>query len=213
MKKLRFPALLLSVILLLTSLPCLLASCGRSKAPALDAVRGRLEEVLDASVDINAILFGAGLPVYERGSAEDELIGRYFALRDDGTELVTPYARYFDTEEIELALRSVYCKKYADSLCEMLFTGYSMGSSSGSILAARYSKDENGLYQSSAYEPLISGIRIYDYSSMEMDPASNADFIKIRIDFRRDEPASEWTQTTLTFVSQDGTWYLDSPCY
>lgn len=209
----RFPALLLCVLLCVTSLP--LVSCGRAPAPELEAVRGRLEEVLDASVDINAVLFGAGLPVYERNGAEDALINRYMIIPDNGRNLVSQYTRYTDTAEIEAAIRAVYCKKYADSLCEMLFTGYSIGSGSNNILAARYYKDENSgnLYQSSAYEPLIGGVRLYDYDTMEIDPSSDATFLKVRIMCRRDEPDSEWRSVSLTFVPQDGTWFLDSPSY
>lgn len=213
MKKFRFPALLLCLALMLSSLPCLLASCS-APAPRLCDVRARLEEVLDAAVDINVVLFGAGLPVYEHDGAEEALIGRYYFLRDDGTELVSDGSRYASQEEIEAALRAVYCKSYADSLCEVLFTGYALGRDADAILAARYAKDDDGrLFQSSAYEPLVSGIRIYDYDSMELDASSNATFLKVHIRFRRDLPDSEWTDTTLTFVPQDGTWYLDGPCY
>ena len=49
---------LLLCLILVTSLP----SCG-SKAPELEEVYDRLVELIDQSVEVNVLLFGAGVPV------------------------------------------------------------------------------------------------------------------------------------------------------
>ena len=78
-------------------------SCGRKKAPRLDEVYDRLVQVIEASHEVNVLLFGMGLPVYDRGDAEDELVHRYFGFGDESRVYVTPYAKYKSVADMKAA--------------------------------------------------------------------------------------------------------------
>jgi hypothetical protein len=189
----------------MTSLP----SCTTSQAPDIQEVYDRLVELIDQSVEVNVILFGAGLPVYERDSREDELIHRYYSLGDESVLMVSDYARYTSLEQMQAAIREVYSPTYADSLIETLFTGYVAGD--GSVVAASYSEGTYGLLQSVSYQPLVSGVRIFNYSTMTILPTSTATYLHVSVSSRQDTPDSQWTTTSLSFALEDGTWYLDGP--
>ena len=65
---------LLLALLLLGGVVLGMSSCSAEEpAPDLDEVYDRLVQVIEASHEVNVLLFGAGLPVYPRGDAEDEL--------------------------------------------------------------------------------------------------------------------------------------------
>lgn len=205
MKKLLMT--LLAAILLVTSLP----SCSSSALPELtDAVYDRLVEVIEASVDVNVILFGAGLPVWPREGEEEARLHRYFSAPDDGTEYVSVYARYGSVDEMKQAIAGVYSESYAASLYETLFTGYATGTSS-SILPARYTEDDSRLYQSVNVDPIVTGVRYFDYASMEVAPGSTPTYLKINIRSKADREDSEWHDSHLSFKYENGNWYLDSP--
>ncbi len=195
---------------LLLCLAAALSSCGQ-RAPELAEVYDRLVELIDRSVDVNVLLYGAGLPVYGRGTAEDALIHRYYGVADNGTVYVTPYARYAAVEDMKTAIAEVYSDEYAQSMIETLFTGYILGDGSSGMLPARYQDSAEGLLMSEDYEPLVSGVRIFDYSSMDIQPSSTSDYLRVSIRSRSDAPDSQWQVSSLCFVKQNGTWYLDGP--
>ena len=94
-----------------------LASCSASEpAPDIDQVYDRLVQVIEASHEVNVLLFGAGLPVYPRGDAEDELVHRYYGVADTGQQFVTPYAKYTSIAEMQAAIAAVYSTEYRESL-------------------------------------------------------------------------------------------------
>lgn len=197
---------LLASVLLVTALP----SCS-GRPPKLEgALYDRLVEVIEASVDVNVVLFGAGLPTYAREGEEEDRIRRYYGVTDDGTEFVSVYARYTSIEQMKQAIAAVYSKSYAESLYETLFTGYATGTSSV-ILPARYHEDDNWLYQSRNVEPLVTGTRFFDYASMEVDKGSTSTYLRILIRSRADAPDAEWHMSHLSFIYEDGNWYLDGP--
>lgn len=201
-----FPALL-ALLLLLTSLP----SCGKGAAPELtEALRGQLIQVIEDAVDVNTVIFGAGLPVYERGGEEDTRIRRYYGVNDNGTEFVSVYARYTSVEQIKQAMASVYSQSYAESLYETLFTGYATGTSSA-ILPARFSEDDNWLYQSRKVEPIVSGTRFFDYDSMELTSGSSSAYLRVSIRSKADRPDASWHTSHLSFTYENGRWLLDGP--
>lgn len=205
MKKLLIVSLLLVSILLGTT-----ACSRRGPAPELETVYDRLVEVIEASHDVNVLLFGVGLPTYPRGDAEDELLHRYFGVPDNGREFVTPYAKYLFIEDMKTAISAVYGSDYCASLFESVFTGFADSGISGN-LPARYSEDEIALYQNTYVDPLVSGSRVYDYASMEILPESYDTYIRVSIRSYADDNPEEWTTTRLSFVYERGNWYLDSP--
>ena len=205
MKKLLIVSLF--SVLMLTSVT---ACSRRGPAPELDTVYDRLVEVIEASHEVNVLLFGVGLPTYPRGDAEDELLHRYFGVPDNGREFVTPYAKYLFIADMKAAISAVYSKAYSESLFESLFTGFADSGISGN-LPARYNEDEIALYQNTYVKPLVSGVRVYDYASMEILPESYDTYIRVSIRSYTDENPDEWVTTRLSFVYEDGDWYLNSP--
>ena len=206
----RILTLLLALILLAGS-ALGLASCSASEsAPELDTVYDRLVQVIEASHEVNVLLFGAGLPVYPRGDAEDELVHRYYGVADNGQQFVTPYAKYASIAEMQAAIAAVYSTEYRESLYESLFTGYAADEMSV-VMPARFSEDDRFLYMSKYVDPLVDGMRVYDYASMEIVSYSHSSRLRVSINSYTEDRPEEWKRVYLSFVYENGDWYLDSP--
>ncbi len=197
---------LLTMALLLSTTACSF----RGSAPKLETVYDRLVEVIEASHEANVLLFGVGLPVYSRGDAEDELLHRYYGVADNGREYVTPYAKYATMEEMKTVISKVYCTSYRESLFSSLFTGYA-DSGLSIVMPARYSEDERAIYQNVHVDPLVIGTRVYDYASMKLTKESYDTYLYVEIRSYPENKPNEWTTTHLTFVFEDGNWYLNGP--
>ncbi len=78
MKKLK----LLSLLLVLALMLSLLASC--SKPPELAAVKDTFVKLIEASVEVNEIFFGEGLPTYPRVEGNGNL--QYYEDKESGTK-------------------------------------------------------------------------------------------------------------------------------
>ncbi|MBQ7591928.1 MAG: hypothetical protein IJU46_05305 [Clostridia bacterium] len=96
----------LSAVLAAAVLAAALMTCGCSKPPELEDVRGELEALIGASAEINDIFFGAGLPVYDRGTASgdgsatfDESSGLYYWIFDDPA--AGKIIKYYSTDSRE----------------------------------------------------------------------------------------------------------------
>ncbi len=199
---------LLSVLALLLMLGG--TACGRKgPPPELEDVYDRIVEVVETSQEVNVLLFGAGLPVYERGDAEDALVHRYYGVPDNGREYVTPYAKFLTVEAMEAAVTQVYGSEYRTSLMQSLFTGYA-DSDVSLLMPARYYQDSNYLYQNDRVKPLVSGLRLYDYAGMKIEEGSYATYLRVSIP-SYSEDQGEWERVTLSFVYENSNWYLDSP--
>lgn len=188
-----------------------LASCSASEpAPDIDQVYDRLVQVIEASHEVNVLLFGAGLPVYPRGDAEDELVHRYYGVADNGQQFVTPYAKYTSIAEMQAAIAAVYSTEYRESLYESLFTGFAADEMSV-VMPARFSEDERFLYMSKYVDPLVDGVRVYDYASMEIISYSHSSRLRVSVNSYTEDRPEEWKRVYLSFVYENGDWYLDSP--
>jgi hypothetical protein len=207
MKKIM--SLLLTVALLCGAVVGL-SACSGGNPPPLEDVYDRIVTVVEASHEVNVLLFGAGLPVYPRGDAEDDLIHRYYGVADDSREYVTPYTKYKSIDQMQSAIAAVYSVRYRESLYETLFTGYADGDIM-TVMPARFQEDERALYQSKYVESLVSGVRVYDYAAMEIVGGSNATRIRVAIPSYSESKPDLWTTVTLSFVYENGDWYLDSP--
>ena len=206
----RILTLLLAALMLAGSAVGL-ASCSASEpAPDIDQVYDRLVQVIEASHEVNVLLFGAGLPVYPRGDAEDELVHRYYGVADNGQQFVTPYAKYTSIAEMQAAIAAVYSTEYRESLYESLFTGFAADEMSV-VMPARFSEDERFLYMSKYVDPLVDGVRVYDYASMEIISYSHSSRLRVSINSYTEDRPEEWKRVYLSFVYENGDWYLDSP--
>ena len=201
----------LLVCLLLAGAVMGMSACSREPAPELDEVYDRLVQVIEASHEVNVLLFGMGLPTFERGDAEDELVHRYFGFGDESRVYVTPYAKYKSVADMKAAISAVYSTSYRKSLYESLFTGYAADGMSVAM-PARFSEDDRYLYMSTYVSPLVDGIRVYDYASMEIvDDDSSSKRLKVSIRSYSEDHPEEWRTVYLTFVYENEDWYLDSP--
>ena len=188
-----------------------LASCGRSDAPELEEVYDRLVQVMEASHEVNVLLFGVGLPTYARGDAEDELVHRYYGFGDESRVYVTPYAKYKSIEEMKTAIAAVYSTAYRQSLYESLFTGY-VADEMSVAMPARFMEDDRYLYMSAYVDPLVEGVRVYDYASMEiLEYSEDTSRLRVTIRSYAEDHPDEWRTVYLSFVHENGDWYLDSP--
>ena len=189
-----------------------LSSCAASvnPPPDIDSVYDRLVEVIEASHEVNVLLFGEGLPVYPRGDAEDELVHRYYGVTDNGHEYVTPYAKYMTIADMQAAVAKVYSTEYRESLFETTFTGYTDDHLS-SVLPARYNEDDKALYQNKNVKPLTSGTRVYDYAGMQIVEYSHSSYLRVSIPSYTEDDPGKWKTVYLSFVFENGNWYLDSP--
>lgn len=186
-------------------------SCASKGAPpALDEVYDRLVTVIEASHEVNVLLFGEGLPVYPRGDAEDELVHRYYGVAENGQLYVTPYTKYASIYDMKQAISAVYGSEYRNSLFDTLFTGYA-DSSMSAIMPARYIQDDRYLYQNEYVNALVSGTRVYDYASMEIVDGSHATYLRVAVSSYTESHPEEWVTVYLSFVYENGDWYLDSP--
>ena len=202
---------LLLAVLLLGGVLLGMSSCAASEpAPDIDEVYDRLVQVIEASHEVNVLLFGAGLPVYPRGDAEDALVHRYYGLSDESIEYVTPYAKYSSIAEMQTAIAAVYSTEYRESLYESLFTGYAADEMSV-MMPARFSEDEKFLYMSQYVSPLVEGVRVYDYASMKIVEYSHASRLRVSIRSYTEDRPEEWKRVYLSFVFENEDWYLDSP--
>lgn len=203
-------SLLLALLLLCGGVMGMTACSGGGEPPELEEVYDRIIQVVEASHEVNVLMFGAGLPVYPRGDAEDELVHRYYGVNDDGREYVAPYAKFISVAQMESAISAVYSVQYRESLFETLFTGFA-DSGMTVTMPARFQEDERYLYQSRYVDSLVEGVRVYDYASMEIAEGSNATRIRVSIPSYTESKPDEWVNVTLSFVYENGDWYLDSP--
>ena len=201
----------LLVCLLLAGVVMGISGCSKEPPPELDEVYDRLVQVIEASHEVNVLLFGMGLPTYERGDAEDELVHRYFGFGDESRVYVTPYAKYKSVADMKTAISAVYSTSYRKSLYESLFTGYAADEMSVAM-PARFSEDDRYLYMSTYVSPLVDGVRVYDYASMEIvEDNSSSKRLKVSIRSYSEDYPEEWRTVYLSFVYENGDWYLDSP--
>ncbi len=208
MKRIGTIFLILLILLMVVMSSC--CDAGREPAPDIDEVYDRLVQVIEASHEVNVLLFGAGLPVYPRGDAEDLLVHRYYGVTDNGQQFVTPYAKYASIAEMQTAIAAVYSTEYRESLYESLFTGYAADGMSV-VMPARFSEDEKFLYMSQYVSPLVEGVRVYDYASMQIVEYSHASRLRVSIRSYTEDRPEEWKTVYLSFVYENGDWYLDSP--
>ncbi len=206
MKKKIFVVCISLVLLVLPLFSC----SNYGPAPTVEEVYDRVVEVVEASHEVNVILFGAGLPVYERGDDEDILIHRYYGFADNGQVYVTPYAKYATVEEMKTAIAEVYSTSYCESLIEKNFTGY-VDPDIAATIPARYMEDERALYQNTHIKPLVTGTRVYDYASMQITEGSNGKYIRVEMRSYPENHPDQWSIVDLTFVYENENWYLDSP--
>jgi hypothetical protein len=198
----RLCALGLVMLCILTALP----ACARSKPPRLEDIYDEAVELIEASFEVNDIVFGYGLPTYAYGSEYAEMLRIYD--KAPQFENVTEYATVATLESIKIRMSAVYSAAYVESLFTPLFDGYAYEEGS---MPAQYREDSSRLYQWKNYQPLVTRQRIYDYASMRVVSGDEKTAV-IEIDSHLENE-----QTTLVvelvLVLENGEWRLDTPTY
>ena len=214
MKKKRFcmrVAFLLSMLLISGCSGC--AAC--SSPPELEEVYDRIVYLIEESKGINTVIYGDGLPVYEVGSEYANYNMLYGSSNTDmiSYEMVSEYAKYQTDDEIRLAAEKIYTKDCLKSIYTYLFDGISISDSMNGIATekAKYDTGSETFGQSRDDESLLTGMRIYDYSTMKIIRPSNGEVFRITIDsWMENTPAAVQTRELVFALGEDGLWYLDT---
>ncbi len=199
----RITSAILTLIIMLSVL-CM-SSC--SKPPELSEIKGDIEVLLEASREVNEILFGEGLPI-----AMQTIDGKEEAVPTDyeNYDYVAPETGYYMIKQIKEEAEKVYTKEYIAPLYERFFTGR-YDNVYGGVVRASYMDSDNGLLKLKTHEAFIKGeMRTFDYNTIEIVRPSRADFVTFTIDSYKD---GEKMNIHLTIVKTDAGWRLDSPSY
>lgn len=207
----RIISVILLAVMLTASIVCSLTSC--SKPPELSEVKDEIVALIEASQEINSILFGKGLDVDERIESP---YGNYVCVAFE--------TGFFSVEDIKVAAEKVYTKEYLEPLYEVTFTG-KYDSVAGSIIRARYMDSDGYLLKHipvsdttdvTDEEPedpnniLGDETRTYDYSTIEIVKPSRADYVTFTI-MSSKEGKSEKLTLAIALTSEG--WRLDYPTY
>ena len=207
--------ILICLLCLCTLLAC--TSCG-SSAPDLEEVRDEIVALVEASYEVNEIIFGEGLPTYKRGGDYDK---EYNLYSDNDSEFayyeyVTQECGYYFTEQIKWAAEKVYTAEYLEGIYTMTFDGYA-DENSGAVTTARYLDGKGWLLKYSfgendPFDQLDGKKRRFDFDSMEIVKPSDSQHLNIKIDSFL-EGETDILNITLHFKKTAEGWRLDAPTY
>lgn len=119
--------------------------------------------------------------------------------------------KYLTVSDIKTAAEQVYSKSYLMSIYETMFVGY-IESGMTDMIYARYYEGPDGLMILKDADVWVTAKRIYDYDTMKIVRPSNGKRVTVEMDSHL-EGQSETLTVRLSFVLQDGVWYLNSPSY
>lgn len=199
-------AILAFVLVLSLSLPMM--SCA-SKAPDISEVKERFVYLIEESKELNVVFFGTGLPVYRRGDAISERKKVYFDDKLTGYDRVMENTDYLTIDEIKASAELVFSEDYLSDFYESAFDGIMTGSSSAYV---RFYDDTEWLYQNVNATVFALSERIYDYSTMNIIDPSSDTYVNISVEsYSLADPTRRTVY--LSFVFENGNWFLDTPSY
>jgi len=195
-----------------------LSACA-SIPPNLDEYKDEFVSLVEASYEINEILFGEGLPTYERGGEYDKEYGLYSASDSEFAyyEYVTQDSSYYFTDQIKWNAEKVYTKEYLTGVYTMAFDGYA-DENTGAVTTARY-LDANGLLmryafgENDPFDHLDGKKRRFDFDSMKAVKPYSSGYINVSVDSYLEGAEGEILNITLHFKKTDDGWRLDAPTY
>lgn len=201
--EIRVLVLVLAVLLVLP-----LSACS-GKAPALDGLKERFVYLIEESKELNVLFFGMGLPVYRRDHELSERKMVYFIDEARGYDRVMENTSYLSVDEMKAAAELVFSKDYLSELYESAFDGIILGDADAYM---RFYDNGEWLYQNSNATDFGLSERIYDYSTMEIVDPSAEDYVNVSIEsYSLSDPTVRTVY--LSFIYENGNWYLDSPTY
>ncbi len=207
----RFAALILTAVLSASAL------CGCSYGPSEDEARGIVASLIDASLELNEIYYGDGLP-YEKSAGSALIESAAEAADADVDALIYhPVAHdcpYQSISAIKEATEKVFTPAYCKILYEVAFAGVSGesgedGTTTIGAVYARYIEDYGVLTVNANIASTIAD-RTYDTDSMTFERISDRFMTVIVPSFVDGKPDVD---VRLKLVNTDNGWRLDSPTY
>lgn len=202
----------LAVVVLAVSC-VLLFQC--NAAPEIEDIYDRMVYLLESSQDVNALIFGCGLPVWEDDSEYVEFEHIYHNLPTARNyEIVMPNAKYHSVDQIKEAIQEIYSQQYIDDVLNgAIFDGFAVSDSvGGSIVGvARYYEEGMYLWQSKDFRVTpYEGMRIYDYSTMQVRSLGKTDRCVVTVDSWLEDTPDQVENIEILITLQNGQWYLDN---
>ncbi len=204
----RSISLLLCAVLLL----CLTGCGGCSRAPEVDEIYDRVVELVEDSRRLNAIFYGAGLPVYDKES----VIYRDVYADDPSAytkeySIVDPRCGFVSVSALKEAAEKVWTPDLLEKqVYPAAFDGLSASIGSvSSIAAARFQEDGGNLYCLDGVRENAPAQLIFDYSTMKVVRPSNATRVILSMDAWEEGKPDARFSYRLTIAKVDGVWLLD----
>ena len=201
----------LAVVILLVSGVLLFQ---HNSAPRVEDIYDRMVYLIESSQEVNALIYGCGLPVWEDDSEYVEFMHVYYGLEPaQHYEIVTPNAKYFSVNQMKEEIEKIYSKEYLDEVIyRSIFDGYAIEDGvGGSVVGvARYYEEGNYLWQSKEFKTFYTGMRVYDYSSMQVRSLGKTDRCVVTLNSWLEDSPDQIETVEILIALQDGEWYLDN---
>ena len=185
-----------------------------NSAPKIENIYDRMVYLLDSSQEVNALIYGCGLPVWEDDSEYVEFMHVYYGLETARNyEIVMPNAKYLSIQEMKEEIEKIYSKDYLeDVIYRSIFDGYAIEDGiGGSVIGvARYYEEDAYLWQSKDFKTFYTGMRVYDYSTMQIRSLGKTDRCIVTIDSWLEDEPENVENIEILITLQDGQWYLDN---
>ena len=182
--------------------------------PHIEEIYDRVVELVESANRFNVLLYGKGLPTYAEDSEYAEINHLYFTGNGvpRGYLVVSDYTMFTSIDQMKAEAETIYSKEWLDSVMyPSLFDGYV--SDDGSVARARYEEANEWIYMSANPNDDYlknSGMRLYDYSTMQIIDPSNHERVVIQMDSWLSSNPSVIYPATITLLLQDGQWFLHS---
>ena len=185
-----------------------------NSAPRVEDIYDRMVYLIESSQEVNALIYGCGLSVWEDDSEYVEFMHVYYGLEPaQHYEIVTPNAKYFSVNQMKEAIEKIYSKEYLDEVIyRSIFDGYAIEDGvGGSVIGvARYYEEGNYLWQSKDFKTFYTGMRVYDYSSMQVRSLGKTDRCVVTLNSWLEDSPDQIETVEILIALQDGEWYLDN---
>ena len=185
-----------------------------NSAPRVENIYDRMVYLIESSQEVNALIYGCGLPVWEDDSEYVEFMHVYYGLEPaQHYEIVTPNAKYFSVNQMKEEIEKIYSKEYLDEVIyRSIFDGYAIEDGvGGSVVGvARYYEEGNYLWQSKDFKTFYTGMRVYDYSSMQVRSLGKTDRCVVTLNSWLEDSPDQIETVEILIALQDGEWYLDN---
>ena len=186
-----------------------------ASAPKIEDIYDRMVYLLETSQEVNSLIYGCGLPVWEDDSEYVEFMHVYYGLEPaEHYEIVMPNAKYLTIDQMKEAIEEIYSTEYLnDVIYTAIFDGFAIEDGAGGSVVgvARYYEEGNYLWQSKEFRvPPYEGKRIYDYSTMQVRSLGKTDRCTITVDSWLEDTPNQIETVKILIKLQDGKWYLDN---